>query len=220
MSQILLMTMIQVKIFTFNAFSENTYVLYDDTRQGVIIDPGCSDRREQNVLSAFIEDEKLAIKHLLNTHCHIDHVLGNAFVKRTYGVKLLLHPADEPTLRAVQVYAPMYGMMGYESTEPDGFLNEGDRVTFGNATLEVLFVPGHAPGHIAFYHAGQQFCVGGDVLFRESIGRTDLPGGDHQTLLRSIKTKLLPLGDNVTVYPGHGPETTMGHEKKFNPFLQ
>lgn len=212
--------MVHIKQFTFNAFSENTYVLYDHTRQGVIIDPGCYERREQDALTAFIGQEKLEIKHLLNTHCHVDHVMGNAFVKRTYGVELLIHRDDEATLRAVQLYAPMYGMGGYESTEPDGFLDDGDQVSFGETTLRVLFVPGHAPGHIAFYHQEQQFCIGGDVLFQGSIGRTDLPGGNHQTLIRSITHKLFPLGDSVTVYPGHGPETTIGREKKFNPYLQ
>ena len=212
--------MMYIKAFTFNAFSENTYVVYDDTRQGVIIDPGCSDRPEQKELTGFIEEEKLKITQLLNTHGHIDHVLGNAFVKRTYNVQLYIHPQDEATLRAVQVYALSYGIADYEAAEPDGYLNEGETVTFGDTALDVLFVPGHAPGHIAFYHPEQKLCIAGDVLFRGSIGRTDLPGGDFDTLIRSIRTKLFPLGDAVTVYPGHGPETTIGHEKKYNPFLQ
>jgi glyoxylase-like metal-dependent hydrolase (beta-lactamase superfamily II) len=212
--------MMYIKAFTFNAFSENTYVVYDDTRQGVIIDPGCSDRPEQKELTGFIEEEKLKITQLLNTHGHIDHVLGNAFVKRTYNVQLYIHPQDEATLRAVQVYALSYGIADYEAVEPDGYLNEGETVTFGDTALDVLFVPGHAPGHIAFYHPEQKLCIAGDVLFRGSIGRTDLPGGDFDTLIRSIRTKLFPLGDAVTVYPGHGPETTIGHEKKYNPFLQ
>jgi glyoxylase-like metal-dependent hydrolase (beta-lactamase superfamily II) len=211
--------MVHIKVFTFNIFSENTYVLYDDTRQGVLIDPGCYDRSERDALAAFVAREKLDIKHLLNTHGHVDHVLGNAWAKRTYGVKLLVHPLDEQTLRAVQVYAPMYGLAAYEPSEPDGYLEEGNQVTFGDTTLDVLFVPGHAPGHIAFYHPGQRFCIGGDVLFQGSIGRYDLPGGNHQTLLRSIKDKLFPLGDDVTVYPGHGPHTTIGRERKSNPFL-
>jgi glyoxylase-like metal-dependent hydrolase (beta-lactamase superfamily II) len=212
--------MMYIKAFTFNAFSENTYVVYDDTRQGVIIDPGCSDRPEQKELTGFIEEEKLKITQLLNTHGHIDHVLGNAFVKRTYNVQLYIHPQDEATLRAVQVYALSYGIADYEAVEPDGYLNEGETVTFGDTALDILFVPGHAPGHIAFYHPEQKLCIAGDVLFRGSIGRTDLPGGDFDTLIRSIRTKLFPLGDAVTVYPGHGPETTIGHEKKYNPFLQ
>ncbi len=212
--------MVHIKAFTFNAFSENTYVLYDDTRQGVIIDPGCYDRSERDALAAFIAEEKLEIKHLLNTHGHVDHVLGNAWAKRTYGVKLLVHPLDEQTLRAAQVYAPMYGMAAYEPTEPDGYLEEGQQVTFGDTMLDVLFVPGHAPGHIAFYHPGQGFCISGDVLFQGGIGRYDLPGGNHQTLIRSIKDKLFPLGDDVTVYPGHGPQTTVGRERRHNPFLQ
>lgn len=217
---ILLILMVHFKQFTFNAFSENTYVLYDDTRQGVIIDPGCYERAERDALAGFITQEKLEIKYLLNTHGHVDHVLGNAWIKRTYGVQLLVHPIDEQTLRAVQVYAPMYGIAAYEPAEPDGYLEEGNQVTFGDTTLEVLLVPGHAPGHIAFYHPSQRFCIGGDVLFQGSIGRYDLPGGDLQILLRSIREKLLPLGDDVTVYPGHGPETTIGRERKYNPFLK
>ncbi len=211
--------MIQIQSFTFNAFGENTYVLYDDTGACVIIDPGCYDTYEKQELTDFIKQNNLQVKYLLNTHCHIDHVLGNAFVKRTYGVDLYIHHEDEPVLRAVQTYAAAYGFAGYESTEADHFLKEGDTIKLGNSVLEVLFVPGHAPGHIAFYNREQKFCIGGDVLFLMSIGRTDLPGGDFDTLIRSIKTKLFPLGDDVTVYPGHGSSTTIGNEKKYNPFL-
>ncbi len=212
--------MVQIKKFTFNALAENTYVLYDETKQCVIIDPGCYDKEEKEVLTDFIRSEKLEVKKLLNTHCHVDHVLGNAFVKHTYGVKLYIHQADEAVLRAVSVYASMYGFHQYEPAEPDHYLNEGDTVTFGTSTLHVLFVPGHAPGHIAFYNPDEKFCISGDVLFQASIGRTDLPGGDYTTLIRSIKTKLLPLGDDMVVFPGHGPKTTIGQEKRFNPFLQ
>jgi hydroxyacylglutathione hydrolase len=212
--------MIHLKRFTFNAFGENTYVLYDETGECVIIDPGCYDRAEQQELSRFISDNKLKVTLLLNTHGHIDHVLGNAFVKRTYQVPLLIHQTDEATLRSVQTYAPAYGFVQYESTEADQYLSEGDTVTFGRSELEVLFVPGHAPGHLAFYNQSQKLCIGGDVLFQGSIGRTDLPGGDFATLIRSIQTKLFPLGDEVTVYPGHGEPTTIGEEKKHNPFLQ
>lgn len=211
--------MIQIHAFTFNALEENTYVLYDETGACVIIDPGCYDKNEKQELTSFIEANKLQVKYLLNTHCHIDHVLGNAFVKRTYEVDLYIHKADEPVLRAVQTYATSYGFVQYEPTEADHFLNEGDTVTFGNSSLEILFVPGHAPGHVAFYNKEQQFCISGDVLFHRSIGRTDLPGGNFNTLIRSIQTKLFPLGDQVMVYPGHGESTTIGEEKKYNPFL-
>ncbi len=208
-----------IQTFTFNAFSENTYVLYDDSRECVIIDPGCYTVQEQKELQAFIETNQLTVSKLLNTHGHVDHVLGNAFVKRQFGVSLYIHPMDEATLRSVVLYTNIYGLPNYEPAEADGFLEEGDTVSFGNTTLKVLFLPGHAPGHIGFYSAEEKILIGGDVLFRESIGRTDLPGGNHQTLLRSIREKVFPLGDTVRVYPGHGPTTTVGHEKQYNPYL-
>jgi glyoxylase-like metal-dependent hydrolase (beta-lactamase superfamily II) len=211
--------MIQIQTFTFNPLQENTYLLYDETGACVIIDPGCYEKHEKQALESFIQSKELKVTHLLNTHGHIDHVLGNAFVKQTFGVPLYIHPTDEATLRAVQTYAPNWGFVQYEPAQPDHYLNEGNIVTFANSTLEVLFVPGHAPGHIAFYNAAQKICIGGDVLFRGSIGRTDMPGGNFDTLIESIQTKLFPLGDEVVVYPGHGGSTTIGHEKRYNPFL-
>lgn len=210
--------MLQIRSFVFNAFQENTYVLYDETKQCVVIDPGCFDGHERSALADFINDEGLEVVLLLNTHCHVDHVLGNYFVKEKYRTKLLIHAADSATLKAVQVYAPGYGLHGYQSTEPDGFLEEGDIVKFGTQSLRVLFVPGHAPGHIAFYNAESKVIIAGDVLFYNSIGRTDLPGGNFNTLIDSIHNKLFTLPDDVTVYPGHGPETTIGFEKRTNPF--
>lgn len=210
--------MLQIRSFVFNAFQENTYVLYDETKQCVVIDPGCFDEHERSTLADFIKDEGLEVVLLLNTHCHVDHVLGNYFVKEKYRTKLLIHAADSATLKAVQVYAPGYGLHGYQSTEPDGFLEEGDIVKFGTQSLRVLFVPGHAPGHIAFYSAESKNIIAGDVLFYNSIGRTDLPGGNFNTLIDSIHNKLFTLPDDVTVYPGHGPETTIGFEKRTNPF--
>jgi hydroxyacylglutathione hydrolase len=212
--------MLQIQTFTFNPLQENTYVLYDETRSCVIIDPGCYEKQEKQALEEFIRSKELTVTHLLNTHGHVDHVLGNAFVKQTFGVPLYIHSKDEATLRAVETYAANWGFVRYEPAQPDHYLNEGDTVTFGNSMLEVLFVPGHAPGHIAFYSADQKICIGGDVLFRGSIGRTDLPGGDFDTLIASIQTQLFPLGDDVVVYPGHGGSTTIGHEKRYNPFLR
>jgi hydroxyacylglutathione hydrolase len=210
--------MLQVKIFEFNPFQENTYVLFDDSRECVIIDPGCSDAHEEIVLATFVETNKLKVKLLLNTHCHIDHVLGNWFVKKKYQVDLLIHQAEEVVLNAVKVYAPNYGFPAYQETKPDAYLQESDEVKFGNQIMQVLFVPGHAPGHIAFYNANEKILISGDVLFYNSVGRTDLPGGNTQTLMDSIQKKLFLLPDDVTVYPGHGPETTIGFEKKTNPF--
>ncbi|GAA3934226.1 MBL fold metallo-hydrolase [Hymenobacter algoricola] len=206
--------------FTFNAFSENTYLLHDATGQCAIVDPGCYDRAEQTALRSFIEDQGLQVVLLLNTHCHIDHVFGNQFVLDTYKVPFLIHEADLATLRAVPTYAPSYGFPNYTPAEPTGFLTAGEPVQFGNTTLEVRFAPGHAPGHVVFYHEPTQVVIGGDVLFQGSIGRTDLPGGDHATLLASIRTQLLTLPDAVTVYCGHGPATTIGAERRTNPFLR
>jgi glyoxylase-like metal-dependent hydrolase (beta-lactamase superfamily II) len=144
--------------------------------------------------------------------------LGNAFVKEHYKTKLHLHRKEEPVLRAVSAYAPNYGFQLYQPATPDAYFEEGDAIVVGNQQLKVLFVPGHSPGHVAFYHEGDKVLLGGDVLFRGSVGRTDLPGGDMDTLLESIHEKLFTLPDDVTVYPGHGPTTTIGFEKTSNPF--
>ncbi|HEU5290739.1 MAG TPA: MBL fold metallo-hydrolase [Cyclobacteriaceae bacterium] len=197
---------------------ENTYVLFDETSECVIVDPGCVEKEEENELTEFIESNQLVVKQLINTHCHIDHVLGNAFIKRKFNVPLLIHPIEEPMLRAVKSYASNYGFFQYQDSTPDSFLNEGDHVTVGNQKLEVLFVPGHSPGHIAFYHPASKVLIGGDVLFENSIGRTDLPGGDFETLINSIHQKFFTLPDDVTVYCGHGSETSIGFEKRTNPF--
>jgi hydroxyacylglutathione hydrolase len=209
----------KVTCITFNQFQENTYLLHDDTNECVVIDPGCYEKHEREQLKKYIEDNNLKVVRLLNTHCHIDHVLGNKFVANTYNVELEIHPDDEQTLRSVPVYAPVYGFPMYEEQLPAKYIKEGDTVRFGNTELEVIFAPGHAAGHVVFYNRSEKILIGGDVLFQESIGRTDLPGGDFDTLIQSIKTKLFTLPDDVTVYCGHGPETTIGHEKKYNPFL-
>lgn len=210
--------MLHVKTFVFNPFQENTYVLYDETKACVVIDPGCFEAEEKDELTDFIEANNLQVKMLLNTHCHIDHVLGNSFVKEKYKVKLYIHQKDEVVLRAVSSYASNYGFYQYQPAEPDAYLEEGKTITFGNQMLGIIFVPGHSPGHVAFYHAGEKIVIGGDVLFNNSIGRTDLPGGNFETLITSIHQKLFTLPDDVTVFPGHGPETTIGYEKQTNPF--
>ncbi|MEQ6120789.1 MBL fold metallo-hydrolase [Reichenbachiella sp. MALMAid0571] len=210
--------MIQIKKFVFNPFMENTYVVYDESLEAIVIDPGCYEREEQEELSEFIETEKLKVVKLLNTHCHIDHVLGNQYIKDRYGVGLYIHPKDEETLLAVKVYAPAYGFAKYNEATLDGFFEEGDTIPFGNSSFEVIFVPGHAPGHVAFVNKEQKVCIGGDVLFDGSIGRTDLPGGNFEVLINSIHEKMFTLDDSMVVYPGHGGETTIGKEKTSNPF--
>lgn len=211
--------MLQLKVFTFNPFQENTYILFDETKEAVIFDPGCYEKQENDELVAFINLEGLKVTHLINTHCHIDHVLGNSFVKNKFKVPLLIHQKEIPVLESVKVYAPNYGFPGYQETEPDRYIDEKEKFKFGNTELDILFVPGHAPGHLVFYHKDSKICIAGDTLFQGSIGRTDLPGGDHQTLLRAIKSELFSLPDDTVVYPGHGPETTIGIEKQHNPFV-
>ena len=210
--------MLRLQSFVFNPFQENTFVLYDETKECIVVDPGCCNEQENLRLRTFIDKEKLKVKLLLNTHCHIDHVLGNRFVRSTYNVNLLIHPVEEAVLKAAEVYAPSYGFPEYQHQAPDAFLQEGDVVVVGNQSFEVLFVPGHSPGHVAFYSEKNRILIGGDVLFYNSIGRTDLPGGNHHLLINSIHNKLFTLPDHVKVYPGHGPETTIGFEKKTNPF--
>ena len=212
-------SMIQIKCFVFGPFMENTYLLCDNTKECIIVDPGCYTETEKSEIKDFVTENELMVKLLVNTHCHIDHVLGNSFIKDQYKVDLVLHPKEEELLKAVKAYAPGYGFPLYQEATIDHYLEEGDHVTFGNSTFEVILVPGHSPGHIALFHQDQKICIGGDVLFQGSIGRTDLPGGDYQQLIDSIKQKLFPLGDGVKVYSGHGPVTDIGTEKISNPFV-
>ena len=211
--------MIQIKSFVFNPFQENTYIVWDETKEALVIDPGCSDPSERQELSDFITTEGLKVVKLLNTHCHIDHVLGNFFVQKTYSVSLHVHEKDIPVLKAVKTYAPNYGFPDYQEVEVEVVLKEATEITFGNSSFEVLFVPGHAPGHVAFVNKEQKICISGDVLFRGSIGRTDLPGGNFEILLNSIEQQLFPLGDDMVVYSGHGVSTTIGYERQWNPFV-
>ena len=211
--------MISIQTFAFNAFQENTYILYDQTKECVIIDPGCYDNMEQRILVDFIEQNQLKPVKLLNTHSHIDHILGNNFTAKKFNIKLAMNENDLEGLRRTVDYGKVYGFNVDKSPEPEEFLNEGDQVKFGDSILDIIFTPGHSPGSISFYNKDQHFVIAGDVLFFGSIGRTDLPGGHHNTLITSLKTKIFPLGDNYQVYPGHGPSTTIGYEKVNNPFL-
>jgi hydroxyacylglutathione hydrolase len=209
---------IAIRSFVFNAFQENTYIISDETKECVIVDPGCYEDDEKKELSGYVLDHELKVRILLNTHCHIDHILGNDFVKQKYGTKFYIHHTEEFVLNAQKVLAPHYGFNRYQEEKPDGYLAEGDVIEFGLQKFTVLFVPGHSPGHIAFYNEKEKVVLAGDVLFQNSVGRTDLPGGNHNTLVDSIHKKLFTLPDDVTVYPGHGGETTIGVEKRTNPF--
>ena len=212
--------MIEVKYFTFSPFAENTYVLHDETKECIIIDPGCYTDAERQELSNFIDSKGLKPVRLLNTHCHLDHVFGNRYVADTYNLDLEIHRGEIPVLESVPTVSRMYGIPNVQqSPDPKVFLEEGDVVTFGNSSLEVFFTPGHSPASISFYSKENNFIIGGDVLFQGSIGRTDLPGGNYQTLMETIKNKFLSLPDKTLIYSGHGPVTAAGPERKSNPFV-
>jgi hydroxyacylglutathione hydrolase len=212
--------MLTVNTFSFNPVSENTYVLSNQSNEAIIIDPGCYWEEEKQRLKSFLSQRQLQPVQLLNTHCHLDHIFGNKWVNETYGLELFLHPNEEQVLAAGPQTGKMWGLPfeNYEGTLH--FLEHHDIISFGEIGLKVLLTPGHSPGSICFYCEEQKFLIGGDVLFKESIGRTDLPGGNHQALLQSIREELFVLPDDVIVYPGHGDPTTIGDEKKYNPFLK
>jgi glyoxylase-like metal-dependent hydrolase (beta-lactamase superfamily II) len=211
--------MLKIKSFVFSPIQENTYLLYNEFNECLIIDPGCYFPEEKDELKAFITQSGIKPQMLLNTHCHLDHVFGNKFVAETYGLTLQLHENEKKLLD----YAPTSGLMynmPFDNYAGDYiYLKEGDLVKLGEDELAVIEAPGHSPGHICFYCAKQHFIISGDVLFNRSIGRTDLPGGNHQTLLKNIREKLFVLPDETVVYSGHGEETTIGEEKRHNPFL-
>ena len=214
------MLTMKIKIFPFNQFLENTIVLSDSTNECIIIDPGCYNNEEKQILENYIITNNLKPVKLINTHCHIDHILGNNFVSSNWDIDLEINKNDLNLLNESNQIAKIYGFVDYEnSPNPKRFLNEGDMVNFGNSELKVIFTPGHAPGHISLYSDKDNFIISGDVIFKNSIGRTDLPGGDFNTLIKTINNKILSLADNVIIYCGHGPITTVGDERKNNPFL-
>lgn len=212
--------MLTVKTFTFNPVQENTYLLYNDQGDCCIIDPGCYFDEEKNRLRQAIENGGLRPVLLLNTHCHLDHVFGNQFVADTWGLQPHIHEKERPVLDRAAEAGLRWQLPFVNYTGSVHLLEAGDLVKLGDDSMSVLFTPGHSPGSISFHNAAQHFVIGGDVLFQGSIGRTDLPGGDYDTLIDSIKTQLLPLPDDTIVYAGHGPATTIGRERRNNPFLQ
>jgi len=212
--------MTTIKYFTFNPFQENTYIISNQNKECFIIDPGCSNAQENSVLANYISENGLKPIMLLNTHCHIDHIMGNKFVADTYGLKLHAHQQEIPVLERGDDISQMYGVPYITSPNIDTFLNEKNILNLGDVIFSIIHAPGHSPGSICFYNEAEKYLIGGDVLFYNSIGRTDLPLGDHTTLINSIKQKLFLLPDDVTVYSGHGQKTNIGFEKKTNPFLQ
>jgi glyoxylase-like metal-dependent hydrolase (beta-lactamase superfamily II) len=211
--------MIKVDSFTFNPIQENTYALSNEKGDALIIDPGCYFTEEEETLESYIKQNNLKPFQLLNTHCHLDHVFGNRWVAKKYNLELFIHPLEEKLLQMAPASASMFGLEFDNYKGKLHFLNPGDTIRIGNDEMKVIFAPGHSPGSICFYCAKQNFIIAGDVLFFESIGRTDLPGGNHLQLSKSIKEQLFTLPGETTVYSGHGPQTTIGHEKEFNPFL-
>lgn len=211
--------MLKIKSFCFSPIQENTYLLYNEFNHCAIIDPGCYFDAEKEQMAGFIQQNGLLPQMLLNTHCHLDHVFGNKFVHESWGLTLHLHQKEKAMLE----YAPASGLMWnmpFDNYQGDFiFIKEGDILKLDEDELAVIEAPGHSPGHVCFYSQKQNFVIGGDVLFQRSIGRTDLPGGSHETLLSSIRQKLFVLPDETIVYSGHGPATTIGEEKKFNPYL-
>ncbi len=211
--------MTQVKSFVFSPFQENTYILHDETKECVIIDPGCYDSREQQMLVDFIEKNDLKPVRLLNTHCHLDHVFGNKFVAEKYGLGVECHEGEAVVLQMSKQVADMYGVNMEPSPEASRFIEEGETISFGNTNMTTLLTPGHSPASICFYCKEEKFVIAGDTLFHQSIGRTDLPGGDYDTLIKSIKEKLFTLPDDTQVFSGHMGSTNIGFEKMNNPFV-
>lgn len=212
--------MITIKSFEFNYFQENTFLLYDDTREAVLIDCGCCRKEEEKELTDFILENKLTLKHLLCTHLHVDHVFGNGFIYKTYGLKPEANKQDVEKLPSPDEQAKLFGLRQHVENVPvEKYIVGGETIKFGTSELQVLTVPGHSPGSIAFYNKKNGFTIVGDALFAGSIGRTDLWGGNQEVLVAAIRDKLLSLPDETVIYPGHGPETRVIDEKFNNPYL-
>lgn len=206
--------------FAFNPLQENTYILWDETGECAVVDAGNLSAREDRALSDFIEAQGLKPVLAVNTHGHFDHVAGVSYVCSTYGARFAMSSKDDFLLAVAAPSARMYGVqMGETPSKADIDLSASDEIAFGNTTLKIIPTPGHTPGHVSLYEPVSKSLFTGDTLFRESIGRTDLAGGDYSWIMRSILEQIMPLGDEVQVFPGHGEETTIGHEAMYNPFV-
>ena len=212
--------MTEIKEFVFNPFQENTLVLFDETNECIIIDPGCFNDHEKKALKNFIEEKALKPVAVILTHGHVDHICGTKFCFEEFGLAPECHKLDHDILNQAVLHGKVFGLEIEAPPTPGNTLKEGDKVLVGNTSLSVIHVPGHTRGSIALFRNEQKFLITGDVLFNGGIGRTDLPGGNYDVLMNSIKDKLLPLGDEVKVYSGHGPSTSLGEERRSNPFIK
>ncbi len=209
-----------IKTFTFNPFQENTYLIYDETGEAAVIDAGCYNETERQLIKNYLEDNNLVLKKVLNTHLHIDHQFGNKFLFETYGLKPEASKEDEFLLENIVEQLRMFGLPAGEGVQNIGsYIEDNQVIKVGNITLKAIHVPGHSPGSMCLYAENDGVLFAGDVLFRGSIGRTDLPKGDYATLINAITERLLPLPNETVVYSGHGPTTTIGSEKQQNPYL-
>lgn len=210
-----------IKVFINNPWQENTYLLYDETGEAVIIDCGCYNDDEKERIKSFLSENKLKLVKLLNTHLHIDHVFGNSFINEEFGLKTIAEKSDNYLVEEAPRYAAMLGLQGIEAPPAVGeFISDGDVVSFGNTELKVIHTPGHTPGGVCYYCENAKVIFVGDSLFEGSIGRTDLPGGNYDDLINSLKSKVIVLDEDVKVYSGHGQSSTIRYEKHTNPFLK
>ena len=212
-------TTMNIAVLQFNPIAENTYILWDDTNKCVIVDAGNSNERENNALSNFITERGLTPVLAVNTHGHFDHVLGVEYLKKSYSIPFAMSAKDQFLLDNASTSSRIYGVEVTDMPTIDIDLDTTPELKFGDTTLTIIKTPGHCPGHVCIFEPVSKILLSGDTLFRESIGRTDLPGGDYSWIMRSILDNLIPLGDDVRVYPGHGPESTIGHETMYNPFI-
>lgn len=212
--------MLIVKKFVFNIFYENTYVIWDEaTKECAVIDAGCSNKAEEGEIETYLNMHELAVKYLINTHCHIDHVIGSKFIKEKYNPLYMIPKLDLPLLERAETQAAAFGLSIEAPPRPDKFITADDTIRIGNSEMKFLDTPGHTPGEVCVYFSKEKFCMTGDVLFQKSIGRTDLWGANYESLINSINTQLLTLPDDTLIYPGHGDCSKIGIEKKENPFL-
>lgn len=210
---------LKMRIFHCNFLQVNTFICYDETKEAVIIDPGMVTKEEEELIENFINQENLAVKYVLNTHPHIDHIPGNAFCVNKLGAKLCAHKAGMPIYLQAPQFGQGFNFPNVDYPKPDIFIAENDEINFGNQCWKVLYTPGHADGSVCFYDEKHNFVIVGDVIFEGCIGRTDLPTGDFNLLIKNINEKILTLGDDTIIYPGHADSTTVKKEKMNNPYL-